>query len=267
MLKRLLRATLLFQAALLLGCDGGGIEWDAPVPLPAALSQTALLVFDAQGDLAPRVAPAYSPPPSVDGRDCVSTLRVARDTVGDWYAVWWRMRADSTADVVVARSTDGVMWNPAVRVDTSDAAAVGCGRPPPSITVDGGNVYVTYAMAAREGPGIFASHSMDSGTMFHSPVPVVYGEAIGLTAVAARGDVVAVAFEDPNSTPRRIGLALSRTMGHIFERREIVSPPTGAARVPGVALGDGVVVVTWMAATGADTSRAGPRMMRRGVIR
>lgn len=156
---------------------------------------------------------------------------------------------------MVAHSRDGAMWQSAMRVDTTDVARVGCERPPPSIAADGANVHVAYAMTAREGPGIFASHSMDRGMLFHSPVAVVYGARIGLTAIAARGDRVAVAYEDPNSDPRRIGLALSRTQGHRFDSREIVSPPTGEARSPGVALSGFRIAVTWTRGVGADSTR------------
>ncbi|MEX2153937.1 MAG: hypothetical protein WD825_11410 [Gemmatimonadaceae bacterium] len=45
--------------------------------------------------------------------------------------------------------------------------------------------------------------------MFQSPVSVVRGERIGLTAIAARGDIVAVAYEDPNCDPPRVSLAVT----------------------------------------------------------
>ena len=184
---------------------------------------------------------------------------------GDWYATWWSVKSDSTADVVVARSADGDTWAAPVRVDTTDAGHVGCRRPPPSIAADGDNVHVAYAMTAREGPGIFASHSMDRGMLFHSPVAIVYGERIGSTAIAARGGVVAIAYEDPNSSPQRVGLAFSRTMGHTFDVREIVSPPTGDAQAPDVALGENRIAVTWARGTPGDSSL--PRVLRLGAIR
>jgi hypothetical protein len=109
---------------------------------------------------------------------------------------------------------------------------------------------------------------MDRGMTFHSPVAVVYGAHIGGTAIAAHGDVVAVAYEDPNSDPQRVAVALSRTLGHTFETREIVSPPTGAVRDPRVVLGDGEIAVTWASgAAGAATDASAPRMMRIGELR
>jgi hypothetical protein len=109
---------------------------------------------------------------------------------------------------------------------------------------------------------------MDRGMTFHSPVAVVYGEHIGRTAIAARGDLVAVAYEDPNSDPQRVAVAFSRTMAHTFETRELVSPPTGAARDPGIALGDGRIAATWArGAAGAATDASAPRVMRVGELR
>jgi hypothetical protein len=119
-------------------------------------------------------------------------------------------------------------------------------------------------MMAREGPGIFASHSMDRGAMFHAPVAVVYGERIGRAAIAAEGNIVAVAYEDPNTEPRRIGLALSRTMGHLFQSRMSVSPPATQAGDPAVAVAGGRIAVTWRRARGGADSA---RLVRFGEIR
>jgi hypothetical protein len=87
---------------------------------------------------------------------------------------------------------------------------------------------------------------MDDGATFHSPVPIFYGDRLGRTSVAADGDLVVVAFEDPNSRSPRVGLALSRTMGHIFEQRLLpVSDDNGAASDPIVAVQGHRVAVAW----------------------
>jgi hypothetical protein len=244
-------------------CARAPIDWGDAVPLPPALAAGSELEFDRENQLVVRPPPAISLP--VFTEQCAGSVRLARDTTGDWYAAWWSARSDSTAEVVVSRSPDGATWSPLVRVDSTDAGRVGCQRPAPAIDADAGNIHVAYAMTAREGPGIFASHSMDGGMTFHSPVAVVYGERIGLTAIAARGDLVAIAYEDPNTNPQRIGLALSHTMAHVFDTRETISPSTGAARVPGVALGDGKIAVTW--ARGPATDASAPRMLRIGDLR
>jgi hypothetical protein len=96
---------------------------------------------------------------------------------------------------------------------------------------------------------------MDAGGTFHEPVPIVYGERLGRTSVAANGDHVAVAFEDPNSTKPRVGLALSRTQGHIFEDRLLpVSSDNGLASRPLVAVRDRRIVVAWERQEGSDAA-------------
>ena len=236
---------------LLAACSAPPIDWDEPVPA------------------APRSQGTYSavdPAAAAGAGGCIKSVRIAKDSSdGAYYAVWWAARPDSTADLVASRSTNGLKWDVPVRVDTLDAGRVGCRRLPPSIAADAGNVHVAYSMAAREGPGIFASHSMDRGTMFHSPVAVVYGERIGLTSIAARGNLVAVAYEDPNTTPRRVGVAVSKTMAHLFQARELVSPDNGEAAAPAVSLRGDTVTVEWTQLSRAEgTAR---RMMRRGRIR
>jgi len=256
----------MLAASLALSCKPDPVEWSEPAPLPPDLAATADLAFDAHQNLV--VRPPVNIRVPVFSRQCTSGVRVARDTTGDWYAVWWSVRSDSTADIVVSRSSDGVNWTPAVKVDSTDAEAVGCRRPAPSLYADGITIHVAYVMAAREGPGIFASHSMDRGMTFHSPVAVVYGAHIGGTAIAARGDVVAVAYEDPNSDPQRVAVALTRSMGHLFESRELVSPPTGAARDPRITLGASRIAVTWSpGVAGMATDTSAPRMVRIGTLR
>lgn len=255
---------MLVTFALIVGCSSANdpIKWDEPRVLPPGLGSAGELVFDADDSLRPAPASAVTPPAAP--AQCRESVRVARDErTGQSYAVWWALRGDSTADLVVAYSPNGRQWNAAVRVDTLDAGRVACRRPPPAVVADGDNVYVAYAMAAREGPGIFASHSMDRGVMFHSPVAVVYGANIGRSAIAAKGNVVAVAYEDPNSNPQRVALAFSRTMGHPFESRAIVSPPTGAAGDPRVALGVRRIAVVW---TQGDSASGGARLMRVGAV-
>jgi hypothetical protein len=258
---QLLRHLPVSSLSLLLACGRAPIEWSEPAPIAAELATDSALAFADTTLVAARAPRVVAP--DAPGQ-CAGSARVAHDSsTGDWYAAWWGKRADGTADILASHSRDGVAWAPPVRVDTSDAAPVGCDRPPPSVTADAGNFYVVYAMTAREGPGIFASHSMDRGTMFHSPVAVVYGERIGRAAVAATGSIVAVAYEDPNTEPRRISLALSRTMGHLFQSRMIVSPPTGRARAPAVALRAGRIAVAW---SRGDSASATQRMVRFGEI-
>lgn len=231
--------------ALTVACSAPPVEWTSERTIVARPDH---LTLDADGDtvanalegLATRLTP---PAPA-----CPGSLQLAR-AGQSLYAVWWSPRADSSARLLAARSRDGgASWSPAAPVDTTDRGVSGCSRTAPSIAADSssGYVHVTYGLVAPEGPGLFFAHSMDGGESFHTPVPILYGEHPGYTSVAASGDVVAVAFEDPNGTVQRVGLALSMTMGHIFEHRLLpVSDDNGAATKPLVAVRERRISVAW----------------------
>lgn len=238
----------LLAGAVFMGCEPSPIAWGEPAEVPPGHPGNAHPV--------PPATPVGPVPPTAASQ-CPESVRTVSDGAGGAYTAWWTLRPDSTAELLAAYSPDGVRWNESVRVDTLDVGRTACRRPPPAIAAEGSHVYLAYGMAAREGPGIFASHSMDHGAIYHAPVAVVYGERFGLTSVASRGNTVAVAYEDPNSAPRRIGLAVSLTMGHPFQIRLLVSPPTGEASAPWVSVGpDSLVRVGW-----ARTDRQG-RIMR-----
>jgi len=245
------RAILLLT--LTTACSPAPVEWQQPAPSEA---NGALLI-----------APMEPTLPTVE-RLCRASLRIAKDPRGDWYAAWWSVRADSSANIVVAASPDAKRWSPAVRADTADVGRTGCRRPPPSIAADSGVVHVAYSMTAREGAGVFVTHSMDKVSMFHTPVAIVYGtfdgDATGRTAIAAHGNTVAVAYEDPNSKPARIGVALSTTMAHLFEWRGLVSPETGGAIDPAVAVSGDSVLAWW---TRVTEGTAPPRMRLVGILK
>ena len=185
---------------------------------------------------------------------CPGSLRTVQSGP-DVYGAWWEVRDDSSSVLMVGRSTDqGKSWGIVQAADTADVARRGCARPAPAIAADSSTNYVdiAYFLVAKEGPGIFFTHSMDARTLgtgdgiFHAPVPVVYGDEAAHVSVAARGDDLVVAYEDPNGDLSQVGLALSRTMGHIFEQRLVVSLPGLPARSPMVALhGDSVMVQWW----------------------
>ena len=229
-------------------CAPAPVEWAAErIIVPRGDSALAL---QPDGRLTPDPMAALRAGTSMPvGPVCPGSLRLAR-VRGTQYAVWWAPRADSTARLMAARSTDGGrMWSAPVPVDTTDVGMTGCRREAPAIATDStsGYVHVTYALQAREGPGIFFSHSMDGGASFHSPVPILYGERLGRTSVSADGDLVVVGFEDPNSSTPRIGIAISHTMGHIFEDRIVpVSDDHGTASAPLTAVRGRRVAVAWV---------------------
>ena len=248
------------MAALALGCTAGPIAWGDALEEPAT-SPTNYGMAREQGGRTHRDSTKLRPP--VTPGQCTASVQVWRDEAGVAYAAWWALRPDSTADIVASATTDGGSWSAPARLDTADAGRVGCNRPPPAIAGDGDNLQVVYAMRAREGPGIFLAHSMDRARTFHSPVAVVYGEKLGLASVSAAGNFVIVAYEDPNTTPTRISIALSTTMAHLFEYREVISPEDVAASRPLVYTDGKRVELSWSRA-GSDSTR---RIVRRGTVR
>lgn len=165
-------------------------------------------------------------------------------------AVWWSVLPDSTARLVSARGTaGGASWEPTVVVDTLDRGARGCARPAPSVAWTPANryVHVAYWLDAPEGPGVFYAHSMLAGRIYDTdPQPIAYGPRVGQSAVAARGDTVVVAYEDPNGREPAIVLAYSTTAGHGFADKAVpVSGGSFAASRPVVTLDGAGVVVAW----------------------
>jgi hypothetical protein len=187
--------------------------------------------------------------PTVRGTSvpCMQSVRstaVAHELV----RAWWSMRADSSVVLSLQHSPDpGATWQAPIEIDARDRGHRGCIRPAPGLFYDSASryVYVAYFIEGADGAGVFFAHSMDDGSMFHSPVPVVYGRTPSVAAVAGHGDSVVVVFEDPNSTTPRIGIVLSRTTGHIFEQRDEVTPEEIPARAPWVALAHDTITVWW----------------------
>ena len=217
---------------------------------------------DSMAMLAARGSP---PGPNV----CPGSLVLAR-AGRRLFAAWWRARPDSGALLLAAHSDDGGrIWSAPAAVDTTDQSVTGCDRTPPAIAADSasGYVHVVFALLGREGPGLFYAHSMDAGATFHAAVPIFYGDRLGHSSVAADRDVVAVAFEDPNSRAPRIGLALSRTMGHIFEERLLpISDDNEIASRPKVAVQGRRLAVAWLRGDPSDDVPDVPAV-RTGTLR
>jgi hypothetical protein len=216
----------------------------------------------------PVIGAAWVPPAIPSGTPvCAGSVSGARARGDTAFAAWWAPRADSSASLVVARSTDGGRtWGAPVVADSTDRGRSGCRRGQPSIAADSTNgyVHVVYFMVAPEGPGLFFTHSMEGGTMFHAPVPVVYGERPSSGAVASHGDTVVVAYEDPNASAPQIRLALSHSTGHIFEDRSTVSPVAASSTRPLVALhGDSITVSWYQTALGGGP---GSTVVRTGAL-
>lgn len=264
------RVCVLLAALLAAACVDAPVDWAAPGSAVAppgvehvVVTPAGTLVADSLLALASRIAPPA-------GTICAGSLRLAR-AGATLHAVWWAPRSDSGARLLSAHSaTAGATWSTPAPVDTLDRGVSGCRRPPPAIAADvaTGYVHVVYGLVAPEGTGLFFAHSMDGGATFHSPVAIVYGDRPARMSVASAGDLVAVAFEDPNSAIPRIGLALSTTMGHIFEHREIpVSDDNGAATQPSVALDGHRIALAWEKRPAVLASSAAPvPIVRTGVV-
>ncbi|HET7458423.1 MAG TPA: hypothetical protein VFJ74_12305, partial [Gemmatimonadaceae bacterium] len=121
-------------------------------------------------------------------------------------------------------------------------------------------------LEAPEGPGVFYAHLMDPRARFEPPAVIVYGRTPAHASVASLGDVVAVAYEDPNRDRPQVDLALSRTAGHAFEERAIdVSSGDVEARDPLVTLAPaGLVTVRWTERGGPDAPAV--RVQRTGTL-
>jgi hypothetical protein len=250
-------AALSLTCTLVLGgCDKAPVDWRGAaltVSMPAS-GEEGSVPLDAHLVLRPDGSPVLEPIAAVpsmphDSLACAGSFRVSAMSATEIYGVWWSRRDGGRAVLLASRSDDaGGTWIAPVPVDTTDRGAAGCSRPAPAIAADGssGYVHVAYFLNAVGGPGVFFAHSMDRGELFHSPVPIMYGDRPSSTAVAAADSVVVVAFEDPNSDRAQIALAMSRTWGHIFspERPEASSGTPDAER-PLIALRKQLVAVGW----------------------
>lgn len=180
---------------------------------------------------------------------CPTSLRLVAAPAsqpGRVYAVWWAVRPDSSAALYAATSANqGRTWDAAEPVDTTDRSSTGCRRPAPAVATSDTLLHVAYSMKAPEGTGVFFAHSMDRARMFHAPVPIAYGDRLVAAAIAAEGDDVVVAYEDPSGGRERVGVAASTTQGHLFEIHAIASSEQDEASSPRVALRGRTIAVAW----------------------
>lgn len=251
----------LVVAATAAACDKPPVQWSDPVPInemrgPARLfvdsTGRALFVSDSER--------STTIPPS-PGR-CTTSLRTIPSSQ-HVFSAWWNVRRDSSASLLIASSADsGRTWSKPLAMDTTDISSAGCSRPPPSIATVGDDLFVAYSMIAPEGKGVFFAHSM--GSMVHAPVTVIYGDRLVPTAIAAEGDDVAVAYEDPNGSRQRVAVAFSAAQGHIFAWRSTASRDVDVATGPAVALSGRILAVSW--ATRRSSDSAATRVVRSGRI-
>jgi len=200
---------------------------------------------------------------------CIRSIRTA-GTGSELFRAWWASRSDSSAVLSMQRSGDrGASWQEPVAVESRDRGRRGCDRPAPGVFYDfsSGYLHLVYFIEGNDGAGVFFAHSMDKGGMFHAPVAVVYGNAPSAASVAGIGDSVVVVFEDPNATTPRVGIALSRSAGHIFEQRGEVTPDDVPAVAPWVALDHGKITVWWKTPESSGASSGDRVGYRTGIWR
>ena len=234
----------LLSLLLLVSCLREPVEWGDVSYRPSQLGDP-----DTRSGIMSVRLPAI---PGTVGQ-CLQSIRTATSG-NDVFRLWWSSKSDSSVVLSMQHSPDrAATWQDPVVVESRDTGRRGCDRPEPAISYDqkSGYVFLVYFIEAADGAGVFFAHSMDKGRMFHSPVPVVYGNAPSHASVAANGDSVVVVFEDPNSTTARIGIVLSATSGHIFEQRAQVTPDDVQAIRPWVRLDHSRITVWWkLAGTG-----------------
>ncbi|MEP6780419.1 MAG: hypothetical protein ABJC26_11060 [Gemmatimonadaceae bacterium] len=224
-----------------------------------------------------------------DSARCARSLRVMDAPGRGRVAVWWSKRSGGRVALLGAWQLNGdqagssdsaTVWRGPFAVDTLDQGAgdsnagergaVGCERAAPGLAVDqkNGFVHVAYAINAPEGAGVFYAHQMDPRSAFEPPIVIVYGDRrLGTARVATSGDVVAIAYEDPNAPLNRgrIALAVSRTAGHLFEPR-MDANRSGWAVDPYVQIRGRAAVVGWTEVD-STVNPSGSFRMRRALIR
>ncbi len=261
------RASLILMIASA-ACSVSPVAWEEPAIVEAPESAARLVIGT---DGAPALTVGSPAPTAWEAEGaCAGSVRFARGAGAEVHAVWWQPREGGSAALLASRSKDGgLSWEPVVPVDTLDGARLGCGRPAPAITVDAITryVHVAYFLDGPQGPGVFFSHSMEGGSLYHAPVPIVYGERPSAVDIASDGSTVAIAFQDPNTSAPRVSVALSTTDGHLFELRlPRISASSSAAERPLVGVSGDRVAVAWLARP-VNGVGDGVTMLRAGTVR
>jgi hypothetical protein len=262
------RASAALIALLVTACANEPIEWNTTRTVAFAIRPPTRLVIEGKG--LPRFVRDYVPRIALGSGGCAASIVGATAAGGERYAAWFVERANGSVALVVARSSDaGATWSAPVVADDRDRGTRGCVRPAPSIAADSGNdyIHVAYYIEPREGAGVWYTHSMERGAIWHQTIGILYGEEPVRTSVASDGDTVLVAYEHPGSGGRRIGLAVSRQAGHTFDERLRVVHATGTVRDPRVAVSGGFVALAWSQAGAGPDSTVRSTRLRMGRLR
>lgn len=236
----------------------------AAVLLFATACQKASVEWSDVSYVASKEAIQFPIRPFPDSTLCRRSLRM-EGAGADSVATWWSVRSDSSARLMFTRTLNGA-WMAPTAIDTTDASSRGCTRPAPAIAADRrtGYVNIAYFLEQASGPGVFFTHSMDE-TGFHDPVSISFGKRPSEVSIATQGDRVAVAYEEPNAERGQIWLALSKTMGHIFEERVPVSGTNELAGKPWIRLTGTKLDVEWNELVQTDSVRRERTASRTGT--
>jgi len=255
------RTTTLGALLMLSACAKDPIEWEAPRDISGGIGATTRLTMDANGT--PRLIDEPDVTLPLASGACDTSLVTTRAQGDEWYAAWFLERVDGSAVLMVARSTDGAAtWGTPVVADGRDRGRRGCARPRPALTADSATAYVhaAYFIEPIEGSGVWYTHSMERGTVWHQTIGVLFGDEPAAASVASAGDTVLVAYEHPGSRGSRLGVAISRQAGHTFAERLRVVQASGTVRAPRIALRGGRIALAWVERSrGADAATAGAR--------
>jgi hypothetical protein len=252
---------------LLAACVSEPIEWESPRDIPGTIGATTRLVMDLRTN--PRLIDEPTPVVPLPSAACEGTLVVTRARDREWYAASFLTRPDSSVMLVVSRSRDdGATWSEHVVADKRDRGRRGCSRPRPALHADSasGYVHAAYFIEPDEGAGVWYTHSMERGTLWHETIGVLYGEEPASASIASAGDTVLIAYEHPGSGGARLGLAISRHAGHTFAERLRVVRVSGRARDPRIAYRRGRVALAWIEHGPAPGAAARARV-RTGKLR
>jgi len=248
--------TMIFALAMLslTACEKEPVQWSdisyhMAVSAGPSSSETGDSA-DGQSSLA-----TGGPIPIHDLHACWPSIRLAR-AEKSFYAAWWSVRPDSSASLDVSRSDDGADWTKPVIADSTDASSRGCNRPPPAVVADilSGYVHLAYFIEPASGAGVFSVHTMDRGETFHSPVPIVFNDQPSRTSIAAEGDRVAVAYDQPVGERSQVFVALSKTAGHLFNTSLPVSAENANASDPRAILHGTKLELSWTEHSSADST-------------
>jgi hypothetical protein len=224
--------------------------------------------MDAHGN--PRLVDERAPPVTLSPGACETSVTTTRSRDGEWYAAWFVARPDRSVMLIVGRSTDdGATWSTHV-ADERDRGRGGCLRPRPALHADSvsGYVHAAYYIEPSDGAGVWYTHSLEQGTVWHQRIGVLYGDEPASVSIASAGDTVLVAYEHPGSGGRRLGLAISRDAGHSFDERLRVVHSSEGVLAPRVAFRNGRVALAWLArASAADVAPASRVQLLTGKLR